>query len=249
MPRFILAELNTHRMFSRSTSSQRAIPIAKVLKWVEEDPATPVYWGANRAGMQAGEEVEDVESLKKAWKELAAETAKWVRARSHVHKQTISRPLYPFTYADTIITATDWDNFFKLRIHPDAQPEMQDLAIAIKEAMDALKPEEKKEHLPYITDKDRISKQGRDLMMISAARCARVSYCNHGNGNVDLEKDMQTALMLLSAGHLSPFEHQAAALKDGSLHSANFRGWFQFRSMLANENPHHRVSSPCLDFA
>lgn len=43
-PRFIHAELMTHRMFSRNSASSRAIPFEKMLKMVEEDPFIPIAW-------------------------------------------------------------------------------------------------------------------------------------------------------------------------------------------------------------
>ena len=57
-PRFILAEFNTHRVFSRNSSSSRAIPVKKMLEQVQTDPAMPVWWGKNQPGMQAREELE-----------------------------------------------------------------------------------------------------------------------------------------------------------------------------------------------
>ena len=74
--RFILPEFATHRMFSKNASSSRAIPVAKMLQQVYEDPAMPVEWGKNQAGMQAREllSAEDTESAKSSWL-LAAKLA------------------------------------------------------------------------------------------------------------------------------------------------------------------------------
>src|SRR5690606_35372760 len=52
-PRFIHSELMTHRVFSRNASSSRAIPVAKMIAQVRNDPAMPIHWGANQSGMQA----------------------------------------------------------------------------------------------------------------------------------------------------------------------------------------------------
>jgi hypothetical protein len=43
-PRFILAEVNTHRMLSKNTSSSRAIPFEKMIQSVEKDPFIPIAW-------------------------------------------------------------------------------------------------------------------------------------------------------------------------------------------------------------
>lgn len=51
-PRFILAELNTHRAFSRNSASSRAIPFKKMLKSVQENPFVPCAWQKDHKGMQ-----------------------------------------------------------------------------------------------------------------------------------------------------------------------------------------------------
>src|SRR3954470_20670742 len=53
-PRFILAEFNTHRSFSRNSASSRAIPITKQVRRVLEQPYVPIEFGSNQPGMQAG---------------------------------------------------------------------------------------------------------------------------------------------------------------------------------------------------
>ena len=66
--RYILSEVNTHRVFSRNYSSSRAIPISKLIEQVRKDPAMPVYWGKNKAGMQAEQKLsgDDLELTKAA---------------------------------------------------------------------------------------------------------------------------------------------------------------------------------------
>lgn len=59
-PRFILPEVLTHRKFTRNTASSRAIPVKRIVQQIQDDPAMPVYWGRNRAGMSAGEETDDL---------------------------------------------------------------------------------------------------------------------------------------------------------------------------------------------
>ena len=41
-PRFILAELNTHRMLSRNSASSRARPFQAMLNDVRKDPFVPI---------------------------------------------------------------------------------------------------------------------------------------------------------------------------------------------------------------
>ena len=59
-PRIIHSELMTHRVFSRNSASSRAIPVSKVIELVESNPAMPVHWGKNQAGMQAKEELDEL---------------------------------------------------------------------------------------------------------------------------------------------------------------------------------------------
>lgn len=249
LPRFILAQLNTHRSFSRATASSRAIPTSKLLEMVKNDAVQPVYWGKNKAGMQASEEV-DAETKEKAlqeWRLAALNASKTAEKLLELglHKQIANRILEPFMWAETIVTATEWDNFFKLRLHEDSQPEIQELARCMKEAMDNSEPVKSKIHLPYITlDEMEDYVQGsvvtdseslneclyQYFVPISAARCARVSYLNHDQSNPVIEKDLATAEKLLSAGHWSPFENQAYALPE-VVPCRNFIGWKQARTL------------------
>ena len=248
LPRFILAQLNTHRVFSRSTASSRAIPTSKLLEMVKNDTVQPVYWGKNQAGMQALEEV-DAETKEKAlqeWRLAALNASKTAEnlLELGLHKQIANRILEPFMWTETIVTATEWDNFFKLRLHEDSQPEIQELARCMKEALDNSEPVESNIHLPYITldeMEDYVQGSIEDIeslneclyqyfVPISAARCARVSYLNHDQSKPVIEKDLATAEKLLSAGHWSPFEHQAYALPEVTP-CRNFIGWKQARTL------------------
>src|ERR1035437_2254645 len=56
-PRIVLAEFNTHRVFTRNSSSSRAIPVEKMWRRVWDDPFFPVHWGKNQSGMSAREEL------------------------------------------------------------------------------------------------------------------------------------------------------------------------------------------------
>ena len=54
-PRYILAELNTHRLFSKNSASSRAIPFKKMAKQVMETPFVFMAWQKNHPGMQGTE--------------------------------------------------------------------------------------------------------------------------------------------------------------------------------------------------
>lgn len=239
--RAIHAEVLTHRAFSRNAGSSRARPTMHFVRDIHDNgPWGPRHWGKLQPGMQAHEELPlvDQERLKRAWFHGAQEAARRAEAMHLIglHKQAANRPLEPFSAIDVVVTATDWDNFFALRIHDDAQPEIRDLAEAMKQARDASWPSHLTPgewHLPYITDRTRAAFDGLpqvELAKISAARCARVSYTPYDSDSEDIDKDLALYEQLAGADpmHASPLEHAAMCGYDAS-QQRNFRGWIQLR--------------------
>ena len=194
-PRFILSELSKHRIFSMSAQSSRAVPVKKMIEMVDNDPFIPSYWGKNQRGMVAEESIpeEDVSDCEFSWlyaKDTCVESATNLSV-FEVHKQTVSRILEPWAWQKAVITATEWDNFFKLRIHKDAQPEIRELAEAIYTALGNSKPKKLYNgewHLPYVThhrkmdggwyetDGGEILESLLEAKKYSTARCATTSY-------------------------------------------------------------------------
>lgn len=250
-PRFVHAELMTHRMFSRNASSSRAIPVEKMLENIQLFPAQPVEWGTNQKGMQAGEEVADQETRDTAmttWETAKQDAVRHANtlAQLGLHKQIANRLTEPFQFIDVLVSATEWGNWFNLRDHEDAQPEIRELARLMRLAMNQSAPANSIYHLPYLTEKERGHLDWKDSRMVSTARCARVSYRNHDQSNPDLEKDLSLAHMLINSRHMSPTEHQADLdnKRNGITHlsypdyepwSNNFREWQQFRAHLEKE--------------
>jgi thymidylate synthase ThyX len=256
-PKFIHGEFMTHRMFSRNASSSRAIPFEKMVADIEADMAMPVYWGSNQQGMQAGEEIDldSIELAKRIWQDAFHSARKHATSLYDlgVHKQIVNRLLEPFYNINTLVTATEWDNFFELRDHPDAQPEIRALAIAMKKAIAESKPIElyKYEwHLPYVQRMDMAlySTDIETLIKISVARCARVSYLTHEQKEPKVEDDLKLYDRLVGGTplHASPAEHQATP--DWITYFGaggeqwqkpklwgNLRGWIQYRQMLEKE--------------
>lgn len=245
-PRFILAEVNTHRVISKNSASSRAVPVAKKLEEVENNPVIPVKWAAEQRGMQGGDEVSDTAEATRVWlegRDAALESAKLLSGVG-VHKSIVNRILEPYMYHTAILTATAFQHMFALRANPLAQPEFQDLAYKMKDAYEASVPQEvgyAEWHLPYILDDDpRMDIEER--IKVSVARCARVSYLTH-DGKRDIAKDLELYDRLVSADppHSSPLEHVATpwpwniAQTDGrrSLGErprlGNFIGWRQHR--------------------
>jgi hypothetical protein len=243
-PRFILAEVNTHGLLAKSTRSTRAVPTKKLIKEVWNTPFVPRVWPSMQAGMQGGPPLQ-------GWRRGAA-VAVWLLASKvacalayllisiGVHKQHAGRLLEPFMWCDSVVTATEWDNFFNLRISPLAQPEFDELARAIRFEMVVNSPTSRNHHLPYVTDAERASVVDlAALFEVSARRCAQVSYAPHDGSKADFAKDRAKAFGLLSAGHMSPFEHPALAGDKTGYMPNKFRApWTQHRKhILGEENP------------
>lgn len=237
-PRFIHAEFMTHRAFSRNASSSRAIPAKKLIDDVKRDPALPIFWGKNQPGMQAREELSPalMREAKLVWN-LARDTAirmAGLMEQANAHKQLVNRILEPFAHINVIVTATEWDNFFKLRLHPDAQPEIYELARVMRLALDQSIPDLGEFHLPYVTSDEEQRYDFEICFKLSAARCARVSYLTHEGKAPNFDRDLKLADDLLNSGHMSPFEHAAQALDQANSWNANFRGWTSCRAVIEN---------------
>lgn len=230
-PRFIHGEFLTHRIFSRNSASSRAIPIKIMNQYILDNPAEPIHWGKNQAGMQAGEELTGFRKtiVKLCWhtaKYLAVNISK-LMSKLGAHKQVANRLTEPFQHMKIVLTATELDNFFELRLHKDAQPEIQELAKQMYKELINSKPMEIKEdewHLPYITrtrtnDGKLLYLDGSGNVLsldqakiISASCCAQVSYRKNDES---LEKAYKIYKMLIESEprHASPVEHQATPIK------------------------------------
>ena len=238
-PRCIHGEFMTHRVFSRNASSSRAIPVNKQIQMIIDDPFIPLYWGVNQKGMQANTEAPDgVVShpsygdypVKEMWLKACDEAVEMASAfdQSGYHKQLVNRLLEPFSHIKVVVTATEWDNFFELRLHKDAEPHMQLLAQAMKKAMDGSTPRVLKIgewHMPYIDqedwdealtdwpilDPDFFVEATRRLLKVSTARCARTSYLTQDGFRSQHKADIELYDRLVGSKplHASPLEHQA----------------------------------------
>jgi len=264
-PRIVLAELNVHCMLARSSSSTRAIPFARMLETLEGRPAR---FGENKAGMQ--DRGVDYNATihgyaPEEWWDRAKGAAIWYAkgfAEAGFHKQISGRLLEPFQRMKTVITATEWANFYWLRNHEDADPTIQALAKAMWDAMQASKPVELEAgglHLPYVDDEEKATYGRDDLLVMSAARSAAVSY---RRVDYDIGKCREVYGKLVGADrkHASAFEHQGIAMqpsefgvnnpgspltwetgithadRDGVLWSAKLRGFVQHRKLIVGEN-------------
>lgn len=248
-PRFIHSELMTHRAFSRNASSSRAIPVERMIKNIRDNPAMPVEWGTTQKGMQAGPPLSSGEAIiaERIWRsglDAATEIAREL-LNMGIHKQVANRVLEPWAHMMTLVSATEWGNFFKLRAHPDAQPEFQFLAY---EMLNEYLVKEPKSifpgdwHIPYHSPEMEELKLEQRLK-VATARCARTSYQNF-DGTSSVEDDIAMHDRLLQSGHFSPFEHAARAkyATDGKKWSGNFYGWTQYRELVEPTNQHHKLT-------
>lgn len=239
-PRFIHSELMTHRVFSRNAASSRAIPVSKLINDVKTNIARPVFWGRNQKGMQALEAL-DTETITKCvalWDEAAMSACEYAQKLVDLgaHKQIANRVIEPFCHMTTLLTGTDFENFFVLRAHKDAQPEFRVLATEMLKLYVRNSPVKMRDgefHIPFGEYMPPgISLENR--LKIATARAARVSYKTF-DGSFDVEKDYELHDRLLESGHMSPFEHCAENMSCEA-YFGNFCGWRQYRKKFPQEN-------------
>lgn len=233
-PRMIHSEFMTHRMFSRNAASSRAIPVYRMIEQVVNNPAMPIYWGENQAGMQAGGVINTNVLLKdcdvtndECWVHAANSAAYYAKAlhNAKYHKQVVNRLLEPFQFMNTVVSATDINNFFWLRCHSDADPIIQELAQVMYEAYSISVPlrlkNEDECHTPYVNRvRDPISGKlryysGETEIGMERARKVSVSCCaqaSYRKLDTSIEKASSLFDKIVSAYplHASTLEHVAS---------------------------------------
>jgi len=238
-PRYIHAEALTHRMFSRNSSSSRAIPVEKMAAKVARSTWLPPF-AKNKRGMQAGAPLEGGQYAEavKVWRSArdAAVGHALALAKLDAHKQFANRILEPFATISTVLTMTEdqWGHFAGLRDHEAAEPTFQALAREMRLAMEGAPVVDRAIHLPFIREGERPDELGDCTglaMVVSAARCARVSYDNHLGEPSSYTEDVALFQRLWSPQppHASPLEHPAVRCEG---RHANFQGWMSLRRML-----------------
>lgn len=260
-PRYILAEQNTHRIFSRNTGSSRAIPLLRMLKELRGTPVVPLFWGANKSGMQSAEELPKWKAklCHLAWyihRVVTFGTVKFLH-KMGLHKQWANRLLEPHTYIRQVVTSSSFDNYFDLRLHDDAQPEIIALAYMMQKALAESKPRmisnSHREiaagwHLPYITlaERAKYMSEPKFLAKLSAARCARTSYLTQEGVEPKPAKELNTFKKLAESTpiHASPLEHQGYAMKSKNGQSRNFKGFKQYREIFESDEFGKTIEEP-----
>ena len=256
-PRIIHCEMLTHRMFSRNAQSSRATPVATLIKSVKAHPYVPDTWRRAQKGMVAGEEfnADDSAWLTRQWKLACANAISAAEALNQIHaaKEHVNRLLEPFSFIKVLVTATEWQNFLNLRLAPDAQPEIRDVAQCIRELLADFEPVERTVHTPYMPfsllrgvpkprSLEEVEILGKVLAPIasrSVARCARVSYLKLDGKEASALEDRALYDRLLAQSHLTPFEHFAIA-GAADQEYANFTGWVSVRYLKERLREHDR---------
>jgi thymidylate synthase ThyX len=229
-PRFILAELNTHRMLSKNSASSRAIPVKAMHQHIRENTAGPVSWGVNQPGMKAKEvlDAEDTVEALMIWEQARDSALDFAGqlADLNLHKQITNRITEPWMTMKTVISGTEWANFWWLRAHADAQPEIHELATKMMAAYNRSTPQllnPGEWHLPYVkstrlSSGELIYLDNQDLPLtlkqaqfISASCCAQVSY-RKSDDTLDKAERVFKMLIESEPAHASPVEHQATPM-------------------------------------
>lgn len=235
-PRYIHAELMTHRVFSRNAASSRAIPVSAVIAQVRDNTVMPL-WTYNESGMQ-GKAITSggkIQRLNAIW--LASATSAMAAAellhKEGAHKQNINRVLEPYQFIKVVLTSTQFVNFFNLRMHEDAQPEIAHLAMMMYANYSESDPRVATGsagdtnaigawHLPYA---ESLLELG-NAKKVSASCSAQVSYRKSDDSlaKAELVFDKLVGGVPL---HASPFEHQCTWGNPNS--RGNLPGLHQYR--------------------
>lgn len=248
LPKWLLAELNTHRGLSKNASSSRAIPIWRYIRQVVKNPVFLIEYGAERRGMVATE-------VLTGWKRVVAEQA-WLLGRypmigialflhygPGLHKQAANRLLEPWVWAQDVVTGNEdmVRHFIGLRDHPAAQPEMREVGFLLHKAYRYSRPRVLNDgewHLPFLRLEERWKLSLTDKIKASVARCARASLF-HAEGYVSVIRDvgLYNRLRRAAPPHLSPFEHVCRPAP-AEHKSGNVTGWEQWRKLVERGEEH-----------
>lgn len=240
-PRFIHGGFMTHRVFSRNASSSRAVPTRRLLSDILKDMAEPVSWGQNNPGMQS-------KSPLTGWRRQLARGVwrvsgyvavgfAYLMHKIGAHKQIVNRIVEPWSHISVVVSSTEWENFFALRDHKDADPTIRVLAQEMRKALETSGPNRLNNnewHLPYVSQEEREIYNIDDLQVMSAARCARVSYLTHEGKSPSFTDDQRLYKQLVKSSpvHASPLEHQAVPEGASDYFCGNFQGWSQHRKLI-----------------
>jgi hypothetical protein len=254
--RFFWSEIMTHREASRNASSARAIPYKRMKAWILNDPAMPIHWGSNRAGMQSGNAIHDIDACEQEILELLDEVYErmdGIVTRYDLHKEILNRFSECWSWINWVISFPrhGFHNMLSLRCTPHAHPNYQRLAVNMARLYRASTPLELQQgewHLPMVTDiwdwKDGIApsidvcdQQDLDHMIKwSVARSAWTSYMTVEEKIATDEEAYRRHDECVKYVHATPTEHQNRARADSGRNGGTMPGYDQYRHMIPNES-------------
>lgn len=254
-PRFILAEVNTHKILSKNSQSSRAIPLKKTIERVKNDPFVPEVWGKNKPGMSWSDALDqnsEIQNAHNLWVSASEDAIFYAESLGDldIHKSLANRILEPYSWISTIISGTDWENFFALRTEENAQPEFRKIALMMLGLYDNSEPklvnygdyhlpllqddERDEMELPFYRERGDVWRDKEYWKKVCVGRCARISYLSH-NGVRDTKEDIRLHDQLIENGHFSPPEHIATPIAE-SRYIVNYLGWEQYRKQIPYED-------------
>lgn len=196
---------------------------------------TDVFEGAAAEDYKQGviEALDEYTRFVKQAREAGEEQTRYL----DIHKQTANRVVEPYMWHVVIASATEWDNFWYLRDHEEADPQIHTIASLAHKLYEESVPEQLELgewHLPFVRSEEKhLAAQDIEKWKgISTGRAARVSYETH-DGRRNPEADVRLYERLISdPPHLSPPEHVGTPLADPDEWSGNFKGFFQHRKEI-----------------
>jgi hypothetical protein len=258
MPRFILAQFNTHRVFSRNSASSRYIS-AKRRRAMMNFNFQFWFTDAKPGGLTTVLSGWRKTLANVVWKfaKYSMKLSSWALSSLGVSREQSNRLIELFLYNKTLVTSTEWENFFKQRLDFHTQYEMQVLATEIKSAMRHSKPVVRAAHLPYV-DNDTVETDDTlvALIKMSVGRSARVSSETVGLPGSDMA--LYDRLEQADPFHASAFEHAVFSPKfysrfvrklfDGPRQSDNLngnleKGLVQFRKVIESKKSNEKAKS------
>lgn len=215
LPRCLLPELATHRLFSKNAASSRAVPIAQMIERVKKATFVPTHWRTNQRGMVGGAYLDRDHQAKcvERWLKAAERAMQDARffADMSVHKGIANRVLEPFSYTEVLITSRieALPHFLNLRNDPDAEDHFRDLAGMVEQRVAATPFQFGWRHVPYVSQEESAEHGLAQSLRVSAVRCRRVSYFKLGGEHPSWKEDLKQAEEMIAAPvmHASPFEH------------------------------------------
>jgi len=215
------------------------------------NPVIPTDWRENTGGMQQDTILSDatITTLDYLWLRARDSAINYAKRMLELKadKQRVNRMLEAWMWTKVVVTSTEWDAFFELRDHPAAQPEFGYIAHLMHKQYTSNKPQLAYWHMPYLLEDDALFDEhrnylrglkstGRELtrlntslfafLLISAARCGRVTYYRQGETR-DLLDDIQRGLSFANNKHWSPLEHCGRLMKNNRWYGP----FFQFKSL------------------